>query len=37
MGLVHVAIGVTWLIYRLVEVDDGTDLHGETGDGLSGR
>jgi len=25
------------LIYRLVEVDDGTDLHGETGGALSGR
>jgi hypothetical protein len=25
------------LIYRLVEVDDGTDLRGETGAALSGR
>ena len=25
------------LIYRLVEVDDGIDLHGETGGALSGR
>jgi hypothetical protein len=25
------------LIYRLVEIDDGTDLHGETGGALSGR
>jgi hypothetical protein len=25
------------LIYRLVEADDGTDLHGETGGWLSGR
>jgi hypothetical protein len=26
-----------WLIYRPVEVDDDADLHGETGDRLSGR
>jgi len=25
------------LIYRLVEADDGSDLHGETGSALSGR
>ena len=25
------------LIYRLVEVNDDVDLHGETGDSLSGR
>jgi len=29
--------GVARLIYPLVEVDDDADLHGETGDRLSGR
>ena len=27
----------SWLIYPVVEVDDGTDLHGETDAWLSGR